>query len=449
LNRALPASIAGGDMTRRSQQHAAYTLAVIENHHARHASQPRGAGERGPGDLGPAIFPLKNDNLSRGPEKLVPSIAADWEAARRQRANERGYAYVPPAERTDRGQGSDTDCTIAADNELARIAMALKLTVLFRLWLILHQLARLTKRQGFTQDELVQKMHELNVKHEDSNLIRNIHRGHRLFWELDGNTGMIYPAGYVSLALRLVKRAYAFDFWDIFITNIAGRSKDMYLDVSGSAADFESTILAGWHASKNNPTISRFVLTHLFNRDVRTMRKLEKRAGIKTVHNVAHTYDPSLVPLDDDGNLRWDVETYQDRAGRTVYAFTMSNTYHAPRVRQHHRWGQNRRARAVINNLMEKFELPSSRRGTGQPGKLNTDRTRQYFETGKSARGSFKKFGDQPRHIPLGADDGNTVHWELSLDGQSGMDFWEASDGISHITPLYRASYNSIQSEPF
>lgn len=356
-------------------------------------------------------------------------------------------AYVE-SQRTANGQQPDTDC-LRTDSELARMAMALKLSILLRLWIILHEMARLTKRQGFTQDELNTALIRYNVKHSAAKLTRYIYQGHQLFWELDGNTGMVYPVGYVRLALRLVKRAYAFDFWDIFITNIAGRTKDMYLDVSGSLADFEAAILAGWHASKNNPTISRFVLVNLFNRDVRTMRKLERRAGIKAVHNVAHTYDPSLVPIDDDGGLRWDVQTYHDRAGRTIYAFTMSNTYHAPRVRQHNAWGQSRRARAVINNLMEKFELPSSGRGTVQAGKLNPDRTRQYFETAKGARGSFKKFGDQPRHIPLGADDGNTVHWELSLNGAACMDFWEAADGITHITPLYRASYNLIESDPF
>lgn len=87
--------------------------------------------------------------------------------------------------------------------------------------------------------------------------------------------------------------------------------------------------------------------------------------------------------------------------------------------------------------------------GTAQAGKLNPNRTRQYFETAKSARGNFKKFGDQPRHIPLGADDGNTIHWELSLNGQSDMDFWAAADGVRDITPLYRASYKAIECEPF
>lgn len=341
-------------------------------------------------------------------------------------------------ERTATGHESDTcpvevEQGIKFDIETGRIAFGLKMSPLLQRYLPLHQLARDTQRQGFSRAEFDAALHRHGVKGCDAYNTRLLRRGDGFWWNIDHRTGMIYPVGYISLCNRLIERAYTLGMSNLYSTNGVGLRKEMFINVAGSTADFEGSVLASWYASKSNPIISRAVLTLLFNRTAHTLRSLEARAGVKVVTNIAHTYDPSLVPLNEFGGWRWDVDTYSDYSGRTVYTFFMSNTYHAPRIRQHHRWGQLPRAAALIDNLIETFELHLSGHETGdKPVKLNPDRSLKYFETAKSAQSNCKKYGDSERYVYLGQDDTRAM-FELSRDGRVGLDYWEAVGGINAL----------------
>jgi hypothetical protein len=391
-------------MTTRSQQHAAYTLAVIENHHARHASQPRGAGEI-----------RITDTLLLNPVSVSDLRNDTWEDARRQRANERGYAYVPPAARTDSGQDSDNDC-LRTDAELTRMcAIGFKHYPQFQRYLVLHQMSRETGRQGFTFAELVQILHRLGVKGCETYTRRVIRKGIGIYWHYDYTTEMIYPVGYVALCKWAVQYAYDLGLHDLYLHgNHPGQRRDMYISVSGAGADFEGACLAAWYGLHGCPTISRYTLSLLLARDARSFRRMEKRACIRITYNEAQTTDPAAVPLKADGTLRGDVRHEQG-----VWNFRMPNTYSPRMTRQHHRRGQGRKAACWFKHWLSSNRLPGDH-GAGfaetfrELGKLNRI-ARSYCETNKALQASRRRGYDGVLYVAtLGRNRG--VVWAVDAE---------------------------------
>jgi hypothetical protein len=398
--------------TSKRQQHAAYTLAVIENHHARHASQPRGAGDWD--NLAQGILPSNVEPLPVADCEVSPGciVADTWEAARRQRATERGYAYVPPAVRTDSGQESDTDC-IRTDAELTRIcAIGFKHYPQYQRWLVLHQMSRETGKQGFTFDELSTRCGKLGVKGCDTYTRRVIRKGVGIYWHYDYTTEMIYPVGYVALCKWAVQYAYDLGLHDLYLHgNHPGQRRDMYISVSGAGADFEGAVLAAWYGLHGCPTISRYTLSLLLARDARSIRRMEKRACIRITYNEAQTTDPAAVPLKADGTLRGDV-TYNNG----VWSSRLPNTYTPRMTRQHHKRGQGRKAACWFKHWLSSNRLPGDHGAVNGniDGKLNRI-ARSYCETDRALEASRRRGYDGVLYVAtLGRNRG--VVWAIDAE---------------------------------
>lgn len=304
---------------------------------------------------------------------------------------------------------NNPDTSIRCDVELARIAVGLKQSALLQRWLLLTELARTTGRQGFTRAQFDAALQRYGVRGCDAYNTRLLHRGHGLYWNV--HDGMIYPCGYVTLCKRLIIHAASHGLYDLFSTNRPGDKRAMYLDVRGSINDFEAAVLNGWYASKNNPMISRAVLVRLFNRTEKTLRKMERRAGITVVSNTLETLEPAAIPLNADGSHRGDVRTHLDSRGHTIYSFNLSNTYHSGICRQHPARGQSRRASYSIRTHLDGLLAGSCGAGGGDvPGQLN--RTgKLYCADYKAARLSQRRGNENPLAYPDRPGEGGGVVW--------------------------------------
>lgn len=288
------------------------------------------------------------------------------------------------AENGENCNTATVDTCLRADGELARICLGLKVAAQFRYYLILHELSR-AGAQGFTRQQFATALTQHGITNGTAYMTRLLRRGHGLFWHVHRN--MIYPLGYTDVSTRIVRKAYIAGLHDLYLDNQPGIRKDVYIDVSGTADDFEAHILEAWYSARGNPTISRHTLQLLTNRDSRSLRHLEARAGIRITYNEAESYDPADVPLDTAGDMRSDVYRTRDRRGNTVYHWRLPNTYAAGIVRQHNRRGQGYKTANILKQLIENQSLAGKcgADGLAAVGKLNRADL-AYCETVKVAK---------------------------------------------------------------
>lgn len=319
------------------------------------------------------------------------TVRNDWEDARQARAERLKLptTYLQPVDISSDLQ-PDTDC-LRTDGELMRICgIGFKHFPLVQRWVVLHDMTR-AGQQGFTFDELSTRCVQLGVKGCETYTRRIIRKGIGFYWEYDPRTDKIYPASYLTLCKRAIQYAYDHGLHDLYLYgNHPGQRRDMYISVSGSGADFEAAILASWYGLHGCPTISRYTLSALLNRDARSIRRMERRACIRITYNEAQTTDPAAVPLNADGSLRGDV---RHEAG--VWNFRMPNTYTPRMTRQHHRRGQGRKASRWFKHWLEQAQLPGRPQAKVSEiirdlGKLNRV-CRTYCETDKALNANLKR----------------------------------------------------------
>lgn len=350
------------------------------------------------------------------------SQASTIEADANTRLFEYAVAEYVKSKQTQNGQQSDTlsaDTCLKADCELARIAVGLKQSPLMRIWIILQQLNRDTGLQGHTRAAFDAALRSYGVKGCDAYTSRLLRRGAGLYWNLDN--GIIYPCGYVSLCMRLAEHAHKRGLHDLYASgNHPGQRKDMYIRVSGTCAQFEGAVLASWYHAHNHPTISRYTLSALFNRDRRSLWHMERAGGVTVVYNEAETSDPSQVPLRPDGSApRGDVyQTTDKKTGVIVYHFRLSNTYQASMIRQHNRRGQSRRAAVAFKQWFDSIELHSNSEGKGSENfrplvKLNPA-GRIYCADDKAVKRTRKRGNVEQLYIRWKPGRGSGVVWRVS-----------------------------------
>ncbi|MBA3871966.1 MAG: hypothetical protein H0X30_22705 [Anaerolineae bacterium] len=324
---------------------------------------------------------------------------------------------------------------IAVDPELMRLALGLKQSPQARLWLVVLQMVRNTNVNHVLRADLEAALPAYGVTVSERNLRRWMYRGHGLFWELTETH--IHFSGYETVARRLVEMALEHRLTDLIGTNRPGK-RSMYIDVSGSLQQFEANVYAAWLASRENPTIARFTLCALWNREARILRKWEKLANVDVVTNEAQ-YHPTH-----NNDVPDHAYQYQAALGikktETRFRARMVNTYHAPAIRQHPQRGQSRRVFRVIGEYLESVKpagLCQQGMGSNAPTGGLKPTGRRYFENATKARSSAKHTGSKPRYIALGADDHNRMVWDYTPDGRQQTTLGEELPLITqkHFTP--------------
>lgn len=367
----------------------------------------------------PKLPPVNTQQLtSRLTENAPTEDTSSWERARMRHAAQRGWAYLPPRERELESPETFRDPTnaIATCSELARIAvLGLAHAPRFQRWLPLHELSRLTKRQGFTRAEFDAALVKHGIKGTRAYTSRVLKRGQGTYWNIDPVTGLIYPTGFVELSQRLLKLAAALGLHDLYLHgNHPGSRRQMYLDVSGTADDFEAAVLASWYAAHSCPTISRFTMIALTNRDMRCLRRLERRANIKIIYNEVETTNPAALPLNREGERRGDIYETTNRAGQTVYHYRLPNTYQPLAIRQHPRLGQCRRAAYSFKRWITTTELHGERQARDEiiPVKLKQI-VRIYCNDMAGIRYARKRGITAPLYTRYRPGRGDGIRWQV------------------------------------
>ena len=132
-------------------------------------------------------------------------------------------------------------------------------------------------------------------------------------------------------------------------------TREMYVPVAGSLEQWEAQLYAAWFAYRNNPTISRSELSHLFGRDKTTLRHWEQArlAGQLTVrHNYAQC--PNVdeffqhIPHYATSYTAW---VRWKGAPRKIarIRWQLPNTYLVGAIKQHHKKGQASKVRRRVN----------------------------------------------------------------------------------------------------
>jgi len=309
--------------------------------------------------------------------------------------------------------------SVRYDIELARIALGLTQSPQFQRYLALHDHARETGRQGFTYAEFYALMDAYGIQGTHAYHARMLRKGRGMYWNIAN--GMIYPAGYVNLAHRLVQIAHDTGLHDLYASgNHPGQRRAMYIRVNGTAADFEGAILASWYHAHNCPTISRYTLSALFNRDRRSLYHMERLAGVTVIYNEAETTDPAQVPLNDEQtDIRGDVyQTTNKQTGEIIYHFRLANTYQTSMIRQHSRRGQTRRAAYTFKQWFDSIQLHTSSEGEVADNfsdlvKLNRS-GRIYCADDKAAKRSRKRGNVGQLYIRWRPGRGSGIVWRVS-----------------------------------
>ena len=190
---------------------------------------------------------------------------------------------------------------IAADPELARLAVALKLAPQHRVYLVALQMVRETNVNHIPRTELAARLSEYGITvSEDAR--RWLYRGNDIFWTLDETH--VYLIGQVNVTLKLVKLAVEHNLTDLIGTNRPGK-RSMYIDVSGSLQQFEANVYAAWLAYCENPTIARSTLSALFNREPRILRQWEALASVEVITNEAQYHPEHFADVPEHASCIW------------------------------------------------------------------------------------------------------------------------------------------------
>jgi hypothetical protein len=350
--------------------------------------------------------------------------AGDWERARQRNAIERDYEYLPPNPVIQESKITDTAGTIACDVELCRIALGLRQAAQMRLWLVLVQYARDTGYNHITRRDFMKLLDKYEIAYNVPNFHRWLRQGDNLYWNLDSDR--VWLIGYKRLSIALVDKVLTMpkpkrgsDPINLVLTNNPGYFRHIYIKVaSKSLIEFEAACYSGWLTAKNDPTISRYSLSHLFRRHPNILRRWEKIAKVKILNTFAHYTEETsnFIPQLPEGGHRGDVIEYAVK-GRKRWSVEYSNTYQPQPTRQHDKRGQ---CLTVSRILHKKLESLRSAGPTAQipyrDGRLHRG-GRKIFQDAKSAKSYANIKNPKEQYIMRGVDNRQCLHLECSPDG--------------------------------
>ena len=301
---------------------------------------------------------------------------------------------------------------IRMDVESGRLAIALKKGSEFRLWSIAREMVRQDQGTGkIARNALYEALEEFGVDITRDHFSRLLRQGRGLFWRIDENTYTIYINSPRQVAPFLVEAALKINP-TLVATNLPG-GRDMYVSVSDSHEGFEAALYAGWMSHREDPTISREVLSSLFDRSEDTLRRWEntRLQGIVTVRENYAQYEPepntwaSFIP----DHARPYLANVKREEGYTQvirYRWRIPNTYITSPIRQHPKRGVNRKASFIVRRLLDQtpggFSVPAQ---AGQPTSFFGQEIKKlYFHDGKKIKRYVKKTGCSERMLWRGQD---------------------------------------------
>ena len=252
------------------------------------------------------------------------------------------------------------------DPELGRLAVVLHLAPALRIWVVIRQYVRDHEGSGWIdRSSLLDALKMQGIAYTSRHLRRVLASGEGLFW--NATRERVYMRSWVHVAARLTRMALATKVGRLERNRPGVR--EMYVPVTGSLEAWEAQLYAAWFAHRNNPTISRSELSHLFGRDKTTLRHWEKArlAGQLTVrHNYAQCPNVEAffqhIPHYATSYTAW---VHGQGAPRKIarIRWQLPNTYLVGAIKQHHKKGQASKVRKRVNEVTE--TMPAAERRGG------------------------------------------------------------------------------------
>ena len=252
------------------------------------------------------------------------------------------------------------------DPELGRLCVVLHLAPALRLWVVIRQYVREHEGSGWIdRQSLLDALKAQSITYSARHLRRVLAEGEGLFWNVTRER--VYMRSWVHVAALMTRNAHS---------EKAGRIernrpgvREMYVPVAGDLEQWEAQLYAAWFAYRNNPTISRSELCHLFGRDKTTLRHWEKArlAGQLTVrHNYAQCPNVEAffqhIPHYATSYTAW-VHGQGKPRKITRIRWQLPNTYLVGAIKQHHRKGQTSKVRKRVNEVSEIMPADERRGG--------------------------------------------------------------------------------------
>jgi hypothetical protein len=325
---------------------------------------------------------------------------------------------------------------IRMDVESGRLAIALNKAAEFRIWSIGRELVREENGTGkLTRNAFYEALAGFGADITRDHFSRLLRQGRDLFWRIDRNMHTIYINSPRQVAPLLVEAALK-KCPALVATNLPG-GRDMYISVSDSHEAFEAALYAGWMSHREDPTISREVLTTLFNRAEDTLRRWEntRLANTVTVRENYAQYEPdpntwdSFIP----DHARPYLANARREGGFTQvirYRWRIPNTYITSPIRQHPKRGQNRKVSNIVRRLLDQsaggFSVPEQ---SGQPTIFfGREIKKLYFHDAKKLKRYVRKTGVGVRMLWRGQD-------------KYGRGVFEPTESYGHTYPNERARF--------
>ena len=175
------------------------------------------------------------------------------------------------------------------DPELGRLCVVLHRAPELRIWAVIRQYVREHDGSGWIdRPSLLDALKAQGIAYTSRHLRRILADGEGLFWNVTRER--VYMRSWAHVAALLTNMALATHSGRIE-RNRPG-TREMYVLVDGSLEQWEATLYAAWLAYRNNPTISRSELSHLFGRDKTTLRHWEQARLAGSAH-----HPPQLCPV--------------------------------------------------------------------------------------------------------------------------------------------------------
>lgn len=299
---------------------------------------------------------------------------------------------------------------LRVDPELGRLSIALQLASIFRVWVIARELVRGEQGAGkLKKRHIFEALGSYGLSYTKTHFDRLIKAGMGIFWNSDRKT--LYFRSPQFVAVQLIRKAAGSAATS---TNRPG-VRDVYLPVTGSLEQWEAMIYAGWLSYRNNPTISREVLSKLFGRSADTLRRWEENrlSNIVTKRtNYAQCPDHTgelfdYIPDHAQAYLA-NRRANGQRIEEVRLYWRIPNTYQVTGIREHPRKGQARKVRKLVN---DELEQPADIRRGGLPS------SKLYFDDTKHLLAYNKKHGVKLRYLWRGENLYQKGMFEPTLTG--------------------------------
>jgi hypothetical protein len=302
---------------------------------------------------------------------------------------------------------------IRMDVESGRLAIALNKAAEFRIWSIGRELVRQDQGTGkLTRNAFYEALEDFGVSITRDHFSKLLRHGRDLFWRIDTNMHTVYINSSRQVAPKLVEASLK-NCPALVATNLPG-GRDMYISVSDSHEGFEAALYAGWMSHREDPTISREVLTTLFHRAEDTLRRWENtrlQGGVTVRENYAQ-YEPdpntwdSFIP---DHARAYLANSRREGGYKQVirYRWRIPNTYITSPIRQHPKRGQNRKVFNIVRRLLDQSAGGFSASGE-QPEQptifFGQEIKKLYFDDAKKLKTYVRKTGVGVRMLWRGQD---------------------------------------------